>query len=61
MAWINIEVMGSGSKPSEIDSVKICTDDRGEPVLFGCREEADNWLWKNSESGAVYWTEEIWG
>lgn len=61
MAWINIEIKGDGDRPEDIDSVKICSDSNGESVLFETEGEADSWLYKNNEPGAIYSTLEIWG
>jgi hypothetical protein len=61
MAWINIEVIGSGDNPEDIHSVQICRDDDGEKLLFKTSEEADLWCQENAEMGALYWHIEVWG
>jgi len=61
MAWINIEVIGDGEKIKDIDSVKICSDDGGETLLFETMEDADLWCMRNHEPGALYSQIEVWG
>jgi len=60
MAWINIIVDGCGDKVTDIDDVRLATDDDGETLLFSTSDEADDWCWKNSETGLTYSTIEIW-
>ena len=61
MAWINLEVIGTGDNPEDIESVQICVDDDGEKMLFKTSDEADLWCQKNCEMGALYWQIEVWG
>ncbi len=61
MAWINLEVIGSGDKVSDIQSVKMARDDDGEVLLFNDMFEADLWCQKNFVPGALYSQIEVWG
>ena len=62
MAWINLEVIGTGDNPEDIDSVQICENfDGDEKMIFKTSEEADLWCQKNAEPGALYWQIEVWG
>ena len=62
MAWINLEVIGTGDKPEDIESVQICYEDESwKPMIFKTSEEADLWCQKNAEPGALYWQIEVWG
>ena len=61
MAWINLEVIGDGDKVKDIGSVRICTNDDDEILLFEDSEEADLWCMKNAEPGALYSQIEVWG
>jgi hypothetical protein len=61
MAWINLEVMGDGDKVKDIKSVRIMTDDDGEPAMFATMAEADYWCESHYEPGALYEQIEIWG
>jgi hypothetical protein len=61
MAWINIEVDGTGDEVNDINNVRIMNDDNNDAAIFATAEEADLWCSQNANSGMTYWQLEIWG